>query len=204
MVAHHATRFFCMRDGVYNTGNWSLGDVTADGEPFNNWALAGWPGEVVPAGVLETRVVQHGPVTDVNFAGYGGVLVVSDKMRDLLEEADADVAFREIRVAGAAVNGRSFWVLDVLQSLDCVDEEASELEFFEENDPVRPDRAGHIRSMFRLVLDPARTEGHPIFRLKRNTGTIIVTGTLRECMQAEGINGMDWGDANGGSFYASA
>ncbi len=196
-------RFFCLRDTPFLENRWYLGDLTVNGQAFNNWSLS-IGGDDVPDGALNVVIKREGPLTDINFAGYARVLVVSDAFRSVCEAAGVDASFWSVSIADAPLDGGAFWIMRPEEELDCVDEVASDLQYFEENDPVRPDLAGQTRATFRLLLCAEKTRGNPMFRLAKSPLTIVATDEMRAAIEAAGLTGAHWGDANGGDFYAAA
>ncbi|WP_447971890.1 imm11 family protein [Nitrospira sp. M1] len=67
----------------------------------------------------------------------------------------------------------------IKKSVDCVDENKSEFQKFEQNDPVRPDKAGEYRAFMKLRLDANKIVDVAIFRLAKFETAIIINEHIK-------------------------
>jgi hypothetical protein len=66
---------------------------------------------------------------------------------------------------------------------DCVNEELSLFGKFKENDPVRPDLAGHYSWFSKLIMEPTKTNHSDIFRINKGENYIIVSENIKQTFE---------------------
>ena len=95
----------------------------------------------------------------------------------------------------SALQGYSVMIIET--QLDCVDEIKSDFKKYEVDDPVRPDRVGEYRVFTNLVIDPSKTDGHHIFRIKKHLNSIIVSEEVKNRFEKAGVEGAIFESVNG-------
>ena len=106
--------------------------------------------------------------------------VVSTTVAEIVQRlATRDVELFPVDVQGAK---RSYLILNVVCALDCLDESRSEVTRWREEDG-RPDRLGEIHVISTIRVDPVRTGGHHIFRLRDWPHALLVSDTLKSALE---------------------
>ena len=112
--------------------------------------------------------------TEVEF----GMPVVSERLKGMFERL-APGADQFIPVTVAGQQG-PYYILNVLPVIECVDEERSSFRRFKEDDPVRPDLAGHFDVIEKLVIDERRAGGALLFRVSRSEGDLVAHESIKK------------------------
>jgi hypothetical protein len=71
----------------------------------------------------------------------------------------------------------------VTNKLDSVDEKLSEFGKFVENDPVRPDLAGHYSWFTNLKVDKGKINSEDIFRIEKAEYYLIVSERIKAALE---------------------
>ncbi|MFT0477762.1 imm11 family protein [Pseudomonas antarctica] len=175
-------KYFRLIDDVDFPGRWHLGDI----HDVDNWAFMHSRPQSLNHGVID--VYKSGARMDFTFSEVFGVPVVSEKVRREL------IVFPEVDFFPVSINSHEsigdFNVMVTLASVECVDEERSQFQKFEEFDPVRPDKAGDYRGFMSLRLDAVKVKGLHIFRVKKFEVAIIVSLVVKEKLQNAGVTGL--------------
>ena len=163
-----------LNDDIEYPDRWYLGDVIG----VDNWQLAtSSPDTNEP---LDVELVQDGVETDFTITATYGLPIVSSKIRREFVDLP-ELTFVPVSVVGRSCHTQ-YYVMVTKRTVDCVDEEKSEYQKFEENDPVRPDLAGEYRAFFELKVDPTKTAGLSIFRIAKFEVAIIVDERIKELL----------------------
>jgi hypothetical protein len=123
---------------------------------------------------------------DMPWVIVGGYLfVASERLRELLEQhAPRQIQFLPIHATFRAkpVTDVTYWVMNILNLLDCVDDDRSEWRPW----PGEPHRKWYDR----IELDAARVPKHiQIFRPSAESSAVLVRRELAETIIAAGITG---------------
>ncbi|MBV6663705.1 hypothetical protein KV572_22375 [Pseudomonas yamanorum] len=175
-------QYFRLIDDVNFPGRWHLGDI----HEVDNWAFMHSRPQFLNHGKIDVYVA--GARMDFTFSEVFGVPIVSEKVRKEL------MCFPEVEFFPVSINSHGsvddFNVMVTLASVECVDEERSQFQKFEELDPIRPDKAGDYRGFMSLYLDTSKVKGLHIFRLKKFEVAIIVSLVVKDKLQAAGVTGV--------------
>jgi hypothetical protein len=105
--------------------------------------------------------------------------VVSSEVADIVRGiARVEAEFLAVDVPGS--KGK-YQILNALQALDCLDEKQSEFTRWQMGDH-RSDLAGQYRAISTIRIDPARTRGNNIFRIKNWTIALFVSAALKNAL----------------------
>ena len=169
---------------------------------IDNWRFKNPSAEEMEPCTYTLDLYQDGKELDYSELSTYGVPIVSSKFKQALvgipevDEPYKHVVFEPVNIAGKEVT-QDYFVMIVEAQIDCVDEERSEFRKYEDNDPVRPDRAGDYRTFFSLVVDPLMINGEHIFRLKKRVGALIVSEEVKRRVEAAGVTGASFESVNG-------
>jgi len=175
-------RYFDLFDDMSVKGRWHLSEVTAAGEEVN-WPLTdGRPYQGMTRVAVEVQ--YPGPPLDFTLTAFG-VPVASKK----LAAAVRAVAKGDVEGVPARIEGHSgFEVLNVVRTVDCLDEQRSRFTIWTDKD--QPEKVGHYESVPRLRVDPKRISGDAhLFRLARWEVALVVSERLKEAMERAGCRG---------------
>jgi hypothetical protein len=132
-------------------------------------------------GPRPARVPVYQPGREVAFAlSSFDMPVVSSVVADAIERvAPAEAEFFPVKIAGA--KGR-YQILNAICCAECLDEARSEFTMWTKEDN-NPEMMGNYRMISTIRIDPARTDGHHIFRIARWTLALLVSDTLKNVLE---------------------
>ncbi len=135
---------------------------------------------------LRADVYHVGHVLDFCHTTFG-VPIATQELADAIKSiVKSDVQCIPITISGQV--GRI--VLNALRLIRCIDEQRSEFQKFTQDDPVRPDLAGHYRSVPKIVLQrsaiPADAQ---FFRIEYWEVVLVVSESVKTAMERVGCNG---------------
>ncbi|WP_371875300.1 imm11 family protein [Pseudomonas tolaasii] len=184
-------RYYWLRPQFAMPGKWVLGNIGH----VDNWLFRHPPAEFMEPCTYTLDVLHDGAERDYSVAGYASVPVLSKRAYEALaglpevDEPYHHVVLEPVRIANKAVS-QDYFVMVIETQVDCIDEQRSAFERFAVDDPVRPDLAGQYSYFFRLVIDPSKTGGRHIFRVKDYLGAIIVSEEVKRRFEAAGLVGL--------------
>lgn len=180
-------RFFDFMDDRYVPGRWHLGSpVDEQGQKLSPWQFK--KGKVLDLGCVPRFPLQiPGKPLDFSWAAFS-ILVVTPRFVEAFERLglQQDVQFLPARVEG---HPEPYFILNVLRVVRCIDDaRCAEVRYWKPEDN-RPDKLGEYRAVYRLKVDPARTEGARIFRPWGWRVALIVSGDVKDALEREGLTG---------------
>ncbi len=173
-------KYYEIRDDVYYSGRWHLGNII---EIEDNWQFI-YGKKIVESTLpeeLHISIYQDGKPMDYTTNGAFSVPIVSERIKLQLGGVK-DLQFIPIKIEGKKLD-LEYFIMIVASKLDCVNEELSEFGKFVENDPIRPDKAGHYSWFVKLVVDPSRIKGEDIFRIDKTASYIIVSERVKAALE---------------------
>jgi hypothetical protein len=177
--------------------SWLLsGFVSADGVEVLRWDC-GYGRRIQEPGPLFAKILKAGREIDLDFNTWN-TMVVSAKARGILEEwAPAAIQYIPVSISDSS---QPYFVANVIQLVDCLDETLSLVRRFEPNNPVRPDRAGEIWSVMDLRIEASRADGCHIFRIAKYDQAMIVSEKLKGALESAGTTGFIYVDVTSPSI----
>ncbi|QNF31211.1 hypothetical protein HUW51_00190 (plasmid) [Adhaeribacter swui] len=165
---------------------WILGDLIINGEIHVGTNLL----NNAYSNNNEVFIVLHeeGRKLDFSFA-HPNLPVVNSKITSVFKP-------NEVKLFPVSINDikyseeEKYYIIDQIEEVDCVDELRSNYEIWEIGNPIRPDKAGQYRSFFKLVIEPSKTEGKRIFRLKNYKQAIIISSELKRHFEEKNVTGI--------------
>jgi hypothetical protein len=162
----------------------------ADGSPVDIWAYSRCERLFNPQPVPFSLDVDGVPV-DYTPTAFGAI-VVSARMADAI----AQTAPNDVQRIPAIIDSDAEWeVLNILPSPDCIDHDASVIQYFPE-DPakcgVNADKAGQPRGVIKLVIDPGAVGGHHVLRPKGWSVVPIVSQAVKDSLDSLGVTGVEY------------
>jgi hypothetical protein len=129
------------------------------------------------------RIVPVGqPGKELGF-GFGAfdMPVVSTAVAEVIRRvAPGEAEFFPVKIAGAKAE---YHILNAICRAECLDEERSEFTMWAEEDD-NPEQLGNYKMISTIRVDPARVDGHHIFRIARWPLALLVSDTLRRALEA--------------------
>jgi hypothetical protein len=170
--------------------HWLLETPTRDsGEAFHEpWMFA--DGRVLPnPGPLKVQISHPGEKRTFVFAGVEETPIGSEAVANVFRTfAHNDVQLFPVSIDGEV--GR-FFAINVTRVLDCIDEERC-LEVQHYSEGSFPEFAGEYRWIYGLRIDPAKTEGAHVFRLKKFKIAFIVSEDIKNSLERVGNLGLSF------------
>jgi len=175
--------------------------ILADPNAIDRWHLAApldKRGEEVDARIFTCSERYEGPSPLVipqrragrpqnfNFADFDMPVVTPEICRSL-----ASVAGEAVQCIPVIVDPslERFEILNVLDLVECVDEERSEITKWTEDDG-RPDKIGHYRMITKLVLNEKKISDHRIFRVAGWEVALIVDENIKLSLERKKVSGI--------------
>jgi len=121
-------------------------------------------------------VQQDGKRVAFNLAAFDMPVVSNEIVSIVRAVAENDCEFFPV-IIGASNPGMS--ILNIVQRIECVDESRCEHVMKWLPEDGRPDRLDCYRSIGGVRIDPAKTEGHHIFRILGWEVSLIVSEVIR-------------------------
>ncbi len=198
-------RYYLIQDDMWldeSSDRWIFDRLKHEG-PSANYEYVDPPAEFMEPCIYPVDLYRIGKATDFSFTmDSGNIPIVSEKvvlaLKGLkeIDEPYRFVVFERVEVENYKITD-PYFVMIIETQLDCVDEDRSDFQIFEENDPVRPDLAGNYRGFFNLVIDPSKVGDHHIFRIKKHLSSIIVSEVVKERIEKVGATGIVFESVNG-------
>ena len=186
-MTQHPSEYFQLIDDLQRDDRWFLGSPSDSvGRPVEPDLFVGG-GEV--SGVqqpLHVRLRRGGVPLDWTFADFD-MPVVRATVLALLQPLSVRIQAIPAFVDGAP----SFYILNVLDVRDCLDESGSAFLKWRAEDG-RPDRTGQYRQVSRLRIDPVRAMDAHIFRLKGYEIALIVSETIKRQFEQHAVSGVQF------------
>jgi hypothetical protein len=163
---------------------WFLDRITADGVRVypKNFAT----GQRSKARNVKIRVQYEGHPLDITLIGMT-LPVVSARAKSVIDS----VSSSEMEFIPASISGHSadYYVINTLITRDCLDTKKSIFDRWTQDGP-RPDLAGEIECVYRLVVDPKCVKDSMIFRITQWMMPIIVSERLKNAIEQAGLSGI--------------
>lgn len=176
-------KYFRLLDDMSVPGRWFLNaPVDSRGQEIDSRAfMAG--GYVETVGGLTIPLHKAGTPLDFTLADLG-MPVVRREVGELLER----IAPNEVQIIPVTVEGQSvsYGIVNVIPVIRCLDEDQSEVLFWDESDG-RPDKVGQYRMVTDMKVDPDRVGQTQIFRIDGWKIALIVSQRIRAALS--GVSG---------------
>ncbi|MFY2561131.1 imm11 family protein [Corallococcus terminator] len=115
--------------------------------------------------------------------------------------APGDVQLFPVSIEGEA---EPYFVVNAIKVVDAIDEaRCREVHHYDEDDPS-PDFPGEYNWIYGLRIDPAKTEGAHVFRLKKFKVAFIVSEEVRSALEQIGNLGVSFERVTGPNELARA
>jgi uncharacterized protein DUF1629 len=180
-----APRFFELFDDMYLRGRWFLRSPMHGRKEIDPRLYTDGKPQPDP-GPLRIPLRRRGSPMDWT-AADSAMPVVSEKVARILRDlAPSDVQLFSIKVQGRK---EPYYIANAAHACACVDEERSvDVRRFTE-DGIRPDLAGQYEVIGTLIIDPKRTGGHQLFRVKDWEVTLIASEKIKDAFERAGVVG---------------
>jgi hypothetical protein len=168
-------------------GRWLLSDpIDEHGREINPWQFG--KGRLLDLrGTLRFTQDHPGSALDFSLAGVG-IPVVHGRVVPLFERLGLQ---QQVQFIPAHVEGQSdpYFVLNVLRVIRCIDEARSEEIHHWKPEDGSPEKVGQYRVVSGMRIDPSQVEDAHIFRPGGWRVVIVVSESLKQAMEEEGITG---------------
>ncbi|NRD45901.1 imm11 family protein [Corallococcus exiguus] len=170
---------------------WLIDTPTRDsGEAFEEpWMFA--DGRVLSdPGPIKTQISHPGIRRAFVFSVIEKAPIVSEAVATVFRTlAPGDVQIFPVSIEGEA---DPFFVVNATKVIDCIDEaRCREVHHYPEDDPS-PDYPGEYNWIYGVRIDPSKTEGAHVFRLKKFKTAFIVSEDVKNALEAVGNLGVSF------------
>ncbi len=183
--SYEEKKYFELNGTLYNKAKEEVGDIFEDGiihkEMKDPYVL-----------ILDASdsLVKNRKYSDsiVSYAiDAGSLLLISPKAQELfIKLVPDDIKMYDVTIKGSGFELSDYKIVKVLQKIDCVNIDKSEVELRENSDQIRSART--------LVLDEEKIPvGKQIFLLgKRSSGVIVIHENLKNKMEEANLTGFQF------------
>ncbi len=180
--------FFWVRLG--DVPQWLIETPTRDsGEAFDEpWMFA--DGRVLgEPGRMKAQVSTPGEKRALVFSAIEKTPIASQAIADVFTAlAPDDVQLFQVSIGGEL---ERYFVVNATRVVDCIDE-ARCLEVQHYPEGSFPEYAGEYRWIYGLRIDPVKTEGAHVFRLKKFKTALIVSEDIKNALERVGNLGVSF------------
>ncbi|WNZ59015.1 hypothetical protein QEG98_23140 [Myxococcus sp. MxC21-1] len=164
--------------------------VPASGGTFDEPWMFGEGHSLPDPGPSKARVRRPGQKRTIVFAGVERTPIVGEALASVLKTiAPDDVQLFPVEVEGER---ELYFIVNVIKALDCIDEaKCREIQHYAEDEPF-PEYAGQFRWINGLRIDPLKTEGAHVFRLKKFKIAFIVSEDIKNALERVGNLGVSF------------
>jgi hypothetical protein len=184
------TRYYDLWDDMRLPGRWHLkSPVDEQGNEVEPWQFkAGKYLELERTPIF--CLARPGDELDFTLTGLT-IPLVHRRVTSLFERLglQQEVQFLPARVEGQS---NSYFILNVLQTIRCIDDARCEEVLYWLPEDNRPDKVGQYRNVAGLRIDPAKVGRAQVFRTWGWRGPIIVSERVKSAMKDEGITGPEF------------
>ena len=171
--------------------HWLLDTPTRySGEAFDEpWMFV--DGRTLPdPGPLKAQVAHPGTRRDFVFSSIEETPIVSEAVASVFRTlAPGDVQLLPVSIEGES---ERYFVINATKVIDCIDEaRCREVQHYDEDNPS-PYYPGEYRWIYGLRIDPSKTEGAHVFRLKKFKVAFIVSEDVKNALEAVGNLGVSF------------
>ena len=163
--------------------HWGLEDINVDDDEI---FTAFQPLNIEEFRNLEVKPFIDGVPLDYTQTGTRAVPIVSEKFADVLYEYKEDIQLLPIKVVG--YRGQ-YYILVVTHGLDCIDDNRSDFEIYEEGNDIRPDLVGDYMAFYELKIDTRKVD-RAIFRLEKYNLPVILNEEIKSKLEISGLVGL--------------
>jgi len=164
--------------------------IRDSGEAFDEpWLFT--DGRALPEpGPIKARISHPGKTRAFVFAGVEETPIGSEALANVFRTlAPDDVQLFPVRVDGEL---ERYFVVNAIKVVDAIDEpRCREVQHYDEEAPP-PEYEGEYRWIYGLRIDPAKTEGAQVFRLKKFKTAFIVSEEVKNALERVGNLGVSF------------
>lgn len=143
------------------------------------------------ANTLKSRIRNEGRPVSFSLGGLGDYFV----KRSLIDRLLAALPVGVVQAIPVEIDGvdEPYEILNVLDVVDCVDEEKSEFSMCPRwtAEDGRPDKVEDYR-IDNLRIDPIRANGHELFRTKGWSVGLVCSERIRDLLISHGVTGIQF------------
>ena len=139
---------------------------------------------------MKAQIDYPGERRNFVFTGIERVPIVSEAVANVFRTLTPD----DVQLFPVTVEGElgQYFVVNTIKAVDCIDEvNCREVHHYTEDDPF-PEYAGEYRWIYGLRIDPAKTEGAHVFRLKKFKIAFIVSEEVKDALARAGNLGVSF------------
>lgn len=175
--------YYSISDDLAVADRWYLGDVDVE----DNWVFSyGKRVNINDFGDLKVEIDRAGIPLDFTKTDAFGIPIISEAFAEQLFEYGEFIQLVPVAIEKAK---SSYYILVVTRLIDCVDEENSDFEKFEEGNEIRPDKVGEYEAIYILKIKKDRVRA-PIFRLAKYDIEIIISEEIKTKLESANLIGL--------------
>ncbi|MFP2900930.1 imm11 family protein [Corallococcus sp. 4LFB] len=177
--------------GLADVPRWLIETPTrTSGEAFDEpWLFT--DGGILPdPGSIKSQVSHPGTQRAFVFGGVERTPIVSEALANVFRTlAPNDVQLFPVSIEGAP---ERYFVVNATKVVDAIDEaRCREVHHHDEDDPA-PGYEGEYDWIYGLRIDPSKTEGAQVFRLKKFKTALIVSEDVKNALEGVGNLGVSF------------
>ncbi|MBA4852872.1 imm11 family protein [Emticicia sp. BO119] len=177
--------YYRVLDKLSIKNRWFLGKIYSKNKKANVYDYC----------TVHNKILKEKIIVDISHKGDALDFTMSFFDVPIINERTAQLfSLDEVELIPVKVNdsNENYFVLLIRQEVDCVDEEKSGFNLWEPNNKIRPDLAGKYKSFYKMVLDPKKTNGIRIFRIKDYSIVLVVDKDIKKKLQQAKVSGIEF------------
>ncbi|MGZ3458468.1 MAG: imm11 family protein [Archangium sp.] len=186
-------KYYDLMDNMRIPGRWHLrSPVDEQGKEVNPWQFdkGRW---LEPQGRIRFPVKPAGLALEFTLTTLA-IPVVHGRVVQLFERLGIQ---KEVQFIPAQVEGQSepWFILNALRIIPCIDDaRCAEVQYWKPEDN-RPDKVGQYRAVHGMRIDPTKPGEAHIFRPWGWRVALVISETVKEALEKEGITGTKFVEA---------
>jgi hypothetical protein len=184
-IRDSAMDYYRLYDDINYPDRWYFGDINVP----DQWIFStGKFMDLKTFKDLKVGLDQPGEWLDYSTTDAYAVPIISSLMAECLSEFLDEIQLIPISVD---TTKDKYYVLVVKNAINCVDENKSIFEKFEEGNPIRPDRVGEYQSIDVLKID-SRIITMDIFRVAKYEIALIISEKVKSQLDRFNLKGLKY------------
>lgn len=172
-------KYYQLLDDLEIDNRWFIGELENIEWDFWQYVKAK-PLDTIPTKSMPIEMQEKGTPLDFTYSAFE-IPIVNQKIKELFSEKD--VNFYPVT---NKVFKEDYFLMHILNEVECVDEQNSTFDKYEKDDPIRPDKAGQYKTIYKLKIKKDISYKYDIFRVKYFNVDVIVSERIKN--QFEELN----------------
>lgn len=182
-------KYFRILDDL-NSDRWYLGDLQLKGDE-SVWSFVGTGEKESMSYIPKMEIVDTGKPVNFTFGEFD-IIIVDEKTKQLFPQDEVQFFPVEIILTQGIHKPEKYYIMTIINEIDCLDKNLSSFDVYAKDDPIRPDLAGNYKTVYEMVIDKNKENKKSIFRLKNYNVAVIINEALKDKLEQASIKGIKY------------